>query len=444
MGGTAVEGEVSRTGGRRSGDSSSTSAVVGGSTRAWIRDVGDPVAVPDAGLMTAIIRAASAHDFLALVPALAGFEPERSLLCVVFVGNRTVGVLRHDLPTGADDHERLVTAVIGTICRIPDVDAIVPIVYTDERYADAGRMPRRELLELVADRAGHAGFVVRDVLCHAADGWSSALDPTAPAIGHPLSRVASSRALRELPDEERHADVSDAAALPPADAARAAAVSTAIAEFRELPTLESAMAGLARDADPVELVEALVSGPRRRPVDARRLAWLLHLASRPALRDAMMLQIAFGRMVGELAHDVSSGGACGNAGGVATEDHTARADGEPDDGALDDVLARLIVGRSMLRPDPGRVERGLSVLREAIAHAPEALRPGPLCIAAWLAWSLGRGSVAGAFLDAALSIDPGHTMAQLLEGHIGSGALPEWVFVRPPHADEHHGAVSGP
>ena len=34
--------------------------------------------------MTTIIRAAAAHDLLALVPALAGFQPERSIVCVAF------------------------------------------------------------------------------------------------------------------------------------------------------------------------------------------------------------------------------------------------------------------------------------------------------------------------------------------------------------------------
>ncbi|KQM84024.1 DUF4192 family protein [Agromyces sp. Leaf222] len=397
--------------------------------------------------MTAIIRAASAHDFLALVPTLAGFRPEHSLLCVVFVGNRTVGVLRHDLPATAEDDDRLVAAVIGTICRIPDVDAIVPIVYTDERFADAGRMPRRDLLELVADRAGHAGFTVRDALCQAADGWCSLLDPDAPATGQPLAILEASAVLREVPEEERLAAVSGAAALPPVDAVRAAAIAAAIAEFRGLPSLEAAVAGLAGDADPVELVESLIARPRRRPVDARRAAWLLHLASRPALRDAMMLQIAFGRMMGELAHDRSGRGDAAGEAAVAREGCGTLHDGawsgaEPDD-ALDDVLARLIIGRSMLRPDPARVERGLSVLRESIAHAPEDVRPGSLCIAGWLAWSIGRGSVAGAFLDAALEIEPDHSMANLLEQHIGSGALPEWVFLRPGSEDEHHGAVSG-
>ncbi|GAA1944421.1 DUF4192 family protein [Agromyces allii] len=418
--------------------------------------------------MTAIIRAASAHDFLALVPALAGFLPERSLLCIVFAGNRSVGVLRHDLPATEAEHDRLVSAVIGTICRIAEVDAIVPVVYTDDRFADGGGMPQRALLELVADRAGQAGFLVRDALCQASDGWSSLLDQDAPATGRPLAMVESSAALGDVPHRDRiPTGAGGGAMLPSASADRVEAVARALEEFRDLPSIESAMSGLGRDADPVELVETLVGRARRRPVDARRLAWFLHLASRPPFRDAMMLQIAFGRMVGELAHEVShvpgdtgdvedeaedggrqAGGGGRQVGQTGRAGKTRRArraeafdDAEHE--GVDDVLARLIMGRSMLRPDPARVERGLAALRDAIAHAPAAERSGSLCIAGWLAWTQGRGSDAGAFLDSALTCEPGHSMSSLLAEYIGSGALPEWVFVRPDRTDEHHGAVSG-
>ena len=48
--------------------------------------------------MTTIIRAAGAHDLLALVPALAGFVPERSIVCVAFRGARSEAVAKCLLP----------------------------------------------------------------------------------------------------------------------------------------------------------------------------------------------------------------------------------------------------------------------------------------------------------------------------------------------------------
>lgn len=46
-----------------------------------------------------IVRAASTPDFLAMVPALVGFAPQRSVVCVPFSGKRTAEpVMRVDLP----------------------------------------------------------------------------------------------------------------------------------------------------------------------------------------------------------------------------------------------------------------------------------------------------------------------------------------------------------
>ncbi|GAA1523204.1 hypothetical protein BJ978_002110 [Agromyces terreus] len=368
--------------------------------------------------MNAIIRAGSAHDFLALVPALAGFHPRRSLVCVAFTGNRTAGVLRHDLPGAAASHEALVAAVVGTVCRMPDVDALVPIVYTDETFRDHGGMPERALLELVVDRAEQAGFRIRDALCRAGDAWGSALDRDEPATGHPLALIEQSTAVRHVPPIAQAGD--QAGAMRPADPRTTAALAAAFDELGDIDTAEAAIARLGRFADPTELVETLLSRSRR-AATSEHLAWFLVLASRPAIRDAMMLQIAFGAVMAELsldaAHVSEEGGGQTPGRAFAVEE-------------LDDLLGRLVMGRTMLRPDRGRLERGLELLRDLVANAPESARPGVCCITAWTAWALGRGSLAGAFLDIALAIEPEHAMARLLDGFFSGGALPDWAFVR--------------
>jgi hypothetical protein len=380
--------------------------------------------------MTAIIRAASAHELLALVPALAGFHPSRSLVCVAFTGNRTCGVLRHDLPAEADDHAALVAAVVGTICRMPDVDAIVPIVYTDASFREHGGLPERRLLELVIDRSEQAGFQVRDALCRAEDGWASVFDAEAPATGHPLAVISGSDAAREAAGLIGAGGSDQTGAVPAADPLASAAIATALGEFREIGTAEEAIARLGRLADPIELVDSLLAGSRR-PQSPRHLAWFLHLASLPAIRDAMMLQIAFGRVVADLTLDASDSG-----GDEMTSDggpgmlSRARSSAGATHAEVDDLLARLITGQTMLRPDRHRIERAIGLFRGLIADAPVEARPGACCIAAWLAWALGRGSVAGSLLDLALEIDPEHSMARLLDGFIGTGALPDWAFVR--------------
>jgi hypothetical protein len=159
--------------------------------------------------MTSIIRAEAAHDFLALVPALVGYRPSRSVLCVAFTGNRTSGVLRHDLPAHRGAEEALVGSLVGTLCRLTGADAVVPIVYTHERF-DGRDLPRGELLRAIVRRAEEAGFLVRDALCVAADGWASLLDEGTPAGGRPLALIERSPVAAQA---EQYGPVADSHAV---------------------------------------------------------------------------------------------------------------------------------------------------------------------------------------------------------------------------------------
>jgi hypothetical protein len=388
--------------------------------------------------MTTIIRAEQAHDFLALVPMLAGFRPERSIVCVAFRGNRTVGVLRHDLPRRARDRAPLVSVIVGTICRMPGIDAVVPVVYTDARFAGRG-IPERALLQLLVKEAERAGFTVRDALCRGADAWASVLDRSAPAAGHPLALIDESPVTTFLPTQVEVLDAPQAAgALPESDRAMTDLITRALLSFDSDDLVEAAITRLGSNSDPVELVESMLAGhPAEQPV--HRLAWFLHLASRPAFRDAMMLQFAFGVVIGEAAHDdaVESADRAAER-GESMDELVERelAEGAPD--AVCDLLSRLLLGQSTLSPDRARVEGALALLLPLIANAPPSHRVGPLCITAWLSWSLGRGSAAGALIDRALEIESEHPMANLLAAFIGSGALPDWAFVHPltPVVDE--------
>ena len=377
--------------------------------------------------MTTIIRAEAAHDFLALVPALAGFHPERSLLCVAFSGNRTAGVLRYDLPRRARDRAPLAATIVGTLCRMRGVDAVVPIVYTEARFGTGRGMPQRTLLGMLTARAEEAGFLVRDALCRAADGWGSLLDPTTPATGHPLALIDGSPVTRLAGDlREVATSPSASAALPAAEPEVADRIAEALDQLAG-EGREVALRRLGENGDPVTLVEALLRRDEVHP--PLRLAWFLHLASIPAMRDAMMLQVGFGALIGAAAHDDAIDTSERAAAHQETIDElVVRESAAGATGEVSEMLSRLMIGQSQLRPDVRRVERALAVLRRTIANAPPSHRIGPLCIAAWLSWSLGRGSAAGAFIDRAVEIDPGHSMAGLLAALIGSGTLPEWAF----------------
>lgn len=375
-----------------------------------------------------IIRTDVAEEFLALVPSIAGFAPRRSLVCVAFRGRRTVGVLRHDLPRRIADHRALVSAVLGTLCRIVDVDGVVPIVYTDRPYPRGAGAAERRLLGTVVDRLESAGYTVRDSLLVAASGWASQFDPSAPATGHPIELIEESavRLAGSLPADasaESERVLPDPAQLHEIERLLDQAERAAVLPRRFAEALGSAL-------DPVELVEELMAeGPEP---DAARVAWLAHLASLAAFRDAIALQIAFGATVGELAIDgaMSANDRAADAGLSMDELVAADLAAEAVD-EIDELITGLFLGRTGLRPEHPRVRRGIRVVELAIAATPPRYRPGLLCIAAWLHWSQGRGSRAGAQLDEALAIDPEHPMARLLGTFLASGALPEWVFTPP-------------
>lgn len=372
--------------------------------------------------MSTVFRAAGAHDLLALVPALAGFRPERSIVCVAFSGARSVGVLRHDLPRRARDRAAVVSAIIGALCRMPGVDGVVPIVYSDRRFTQRGGPPERALLSLVARRAEEAGFLVRDLLCRARDAWGSLLDPDTPLAGHPLAAIdENALAAAALPAGPPGSPDAGATLAEP-DEALTAEMSAMLDALRAPEQVGDLLERLGDEADPVALVEALVRGLETGSAPLR-LAWFVHLADHPSVRDAMMLQFAFGRLIGEAAL------ADADAGPGTDPNVDADEEREPDEDP-DEMLGELLIGQSTTRPDVDRVERALEMLRLAIPNAPRDLRAGPLCIAAWLAWSLGRGSAAGKLLDRAREVAPEHTMTLLLSSFIGSGALPEWAFSR--------------
>jgi hypothetical protein len=397
--------------------------------------------------MTTIIRAEAAHDFLALVPTLVGYRPSQSLLCVAFVGNRTAGVLRHDLPGDAPARDALVASVVGTLCRMVQADAVVPVVYTSARFAEGG-LPERDLLQGVVRRAEEAGFLVRDALCVAADGWGSLLDAELPATGRALELIERSPLGRHAEDLREPADsAADLVRIPAADPAVAARVGEILASLRALDAdgadgEPGAPMGLEADPlldldavigdalDPFVAAELLARG--HRATSPEMLAWLVRLASCAPFRDAMMLQVAFGPAIGELALDCADE-AAGRS--VDPEERCDRrppdSDGPTDGESVEEFLSRLLMGHAGARPDVVRIERALETLVVAIANAPEPERAGALCVAGWLAWSLGRSSSAGALVDLALEADERHSMARLLHRFIGMGALPEWAFSAP-------------
>ena len=389
-----------------------------------------------------IVKAQKAQDFLALVPQLLGFLPETSAVLVAFRGNRTCGALRFNLPEdGAPQkvYKRIATTLAGMLCKIPGVDAVVPVIYTDDSFVEARGIPREGFAEVLNRRLELSGFLLRDSLCVSMDAWGSYLDPQCPAGGHPLSDIAES----PLNDE-----ATDPAARPLGtlqNGAEPVGVNLAtkerlarvyrryrhlIARAENAPELFPTLGAL---LDPVAIAEEALTWSN--PPTEDDAAALLVLVQSPPNRDQIMVQFAFGREEGVRAHKV-------NLHYVLLQHETGR--------SLDDLVAEemdsgdssaqhtgdIMLGLRQERPDVDRIRMAITLLRTVVAMAPRSARPAPLCMLAWLSWALGSGSVAGFFVDQALAIDPQYSMATLLEVLLASGHLPEWAFAVPRRDDE--------
>jgi hypothetical protein len=408
-------------------------------------------------MTTTIVKTPSPQDFLALVPQLVGFLPEGSLVLVAFRGNRTCGALRFNLPhggAGEPELRRVAGALLGTLCKIPGVDALVPVVYTDATIGanpgNAAGLPYGAFIGAIRHRAGQSGFLVRDALCVAADGWASYLEADEPehqgagrTLRHPLSGITDSAVTEALPGDARRelARLQTGAELPRVDLATRERCARRLARYQRLGSDLGPVSGLVEMVgdilDPVATAETVLGlDPAELSID--EVAALLFLMQGPATRDQMMLQFAFGEEVGRR--------------GSALNRHYARRQRETgltmDDLVAADMAAGrafeeeipttgdLMMGLSPERPDPERVHRGIGLLKVLVAMAPRSARPAPLCMLAWLSWTLGQGSVAGIYLDTAVEIDAEYGMARLLLQMIGSGHLPEWAFSVPDDATE--------
>ena len=379
--------------------------------------------------MTAIIKAADAAEFLALVPRLAGCRPVRSLALVPFAGTRTLGVMRVDLPEAGVDLDSVAATLVGMVCRVREADGLAVVVYTDEDFDVEGGVAQESFVRALIGKADACGLRLMEALCVAADGWGSYLEDGTPQ--HPLHELADDDFLERLPADMRAplADHTAGAALPEVDLAETERAGQALLALGD--AVEAVCAATGREAaaqadlsrlDPQALaaacalddLPALFEDALRwdpadlRPADAAAIIWCL---ARPALRDVALVQWCTGIDVGDAALDAQLRWQDG-------EDYPAS-------------LAEHLWGEGE-RPDPDRLRRALEIARHAAALAPRDSRPGPLATAGWLSWALGRSTHAAWYAERAVEIDPQHGLTGILVAMLNAGHLPEWVFDRRP------------
>nr|BFF09341.1 hypothetical protein GCM10025699_06440 [Microbacterium flavescens] len=216
----------------------------------------------DSRAMTTIVKAAGAAEFLSLVPRMLGYVPTRSLVMIPFDGSRSVGAMRFDLPGDEPDAvDRVAATVIGTVCRLPDADAVAAITFTDAAFGEENRMPHTGLLRALERRADACGLRLTDALCVAKDGWGSLLDAHCPAGG----RLLADLDLAPATDVGADRDQGSGAELPEVDVAQSERVA------RALLSLDRAIEVLCGPEEPAAEASR-PSGPQPRPTPMRTRA----------------------------------------------------------------------------------------------------------------------------------------------------------------------------
>lgn len=361
------------------------------------------------GAMTKNASTAADAALIAMIPELVGFSPQDSLVLVVFSGPRSCGAYRVNLPDPdqPEHYRHYATTLVGMLCRVRGADGVLPIVYTDDAYDSCGGIPRATLAARILERARSAGFRIADALCVASDGWGSYLGTQRRRDGAELDQAILAR--RAEPGARQIAATPDAEAALPAVASHCAS--------ETLDALAAVTAQELRECSSVDLAESVLR-PRSR-VSAHTAALLALVAESPADRDVLLYTWAWGPDAGRKAEALNTRLLGAEITGQTLE---CLSEGERE-------LALALGGRSSLpRPDVGRVLQASAALKTAAALAPEELRCPLLTMLAWLHWALGRGSVAGAFLERARALDAGYPLAALLSRLVDAGSIPEWAY----------------
>ncbi|UNK70383.1 DUF4192 family protein [Microbacterium sp. H1-D42] len=371
--------------------------------------------------MTTIIHATDPTEFLGIVPALAGFTPRQSLVMLPFHGARTQGAMRVDLPDTEVDHDAFAEAALQALLQVRDVDAVALVVYTDDapqRIPDGILLPYLTTAEVLVEVAHQAGLRIVESLCVTPDGWADYLDEE--PVVRPLDGIHPPADLPGIGDVS--GDQTAGAALPASDLVAREHVGRALRELEDtldghqqsrspLSATQNPMALMMADElldDLPHFAEGLLESPS--DDDAYACAALLWCLSRPSLRDAILVQWATDLDFGRRALDAQMRFSGGRE-------------------AVPDAIGKVFLGRGP-RPDPDRLGCALQVVRSAAARAPRDAKAGALTAAAWLAWALGRSSHAGEYVDQALAIEPGHSMASLISTMLAAAVLPEWALQR--------------
>lgn len=343
--------------------------------------------------MTTIISATTAGEFLSLVPHLAGFEPQRSIVLVPFRGSRTTGLVRFDLPHPEASPTEFAHAVFELLERMPGIDGFVAITYCDAEIRAGDSVPFDTFVRALASVAQANRIVVVDAMCVGSDGWRSYLEPE--LSGHPPIPMPVADAPRPLRTQH------GGARLPRTTQIERGHFTEQLRQVEESTHTAHALEG--GDTMVAACDEGLTHDDALPPAE---LAWIL---VRPSLRDIALATWCHGVDAGRVA---------------LVQQLAWMMNGDAPPGAS------FLAGEGP-RPEAARLMLALERARRVAALADGTHRAAALATSGWLSWALGRGTHAHDYALRALRSDPTHGLAAIVRDLAQGGHLPAWAFAHP-------------
>ncbi|WP_433612396.1 DUF4192 domain-containing protein [Prescottella agglutinans] len=327
------------------------------------------------------VRISDPGTLISSVPALLGFHPRRSLVAICLTGTSVGAVMRHDLvldePGRAGGVMDLVLEQFAAVAEREGADRMLAVV-VDDRIPHCARP---------ADLAGHVAVVerFRDLLDRSAIELSAA---------HVCSRIQAGAPWQDL-DGANHGILPD----PTASAVAAAQVLEGRAIRGSREELEAVLDPASPDVQ--ERIADLIDAAR--DDDTRGVA-RTRAAADPERADREGLEYVLTRIAQHDSGDEISAEECVEL-ALALENLTIR-----------DSLLALSAG-----VHAGAAEQMWVHLARSL---PDPERAEPLALLGYSAYLRGDGPMAGVALCAALTADPCHRLAGLLDDALQAGVRP--------------------
>jgi hypothetical protein len=338
-------------------------------------------------------KANTPADFVSMVPSMLGFQPQDSLVVVLFRDARSVGSFRLDLPSRHTDLDEYSAELVGVLSRVEGVNKLAFLVYTDTPHDDdlIGRLAEAVMpLQFLYEPNGF--FYV------ASDGWGFWGDEPSPLsdLVIPDERVV------QMPVRESQTAIDP---VDPPDDQYVSAVWDVIvlATMSDIPDADI----FDGSADLFTWWESVLS--QTGTLSPSSTAQILLAFVRPSIRDTLLLATIDGEDVGRFA---------------TAAQHAYQEHGTP----YPEHLAKRIIGAGP-RPGFDRMRALRPHLERAILCAPvDDFMVGPLAILGWMSWAAGNASVAREYLYQSAQVDPNHGFTNILIDMIAHGHLPSWAF----------------